>query len=255
MKKITGFVITDILKNKIILFYTLILAVFSWSVFSLEDNTAKGVLSLLNVILLTVPLVSIIFSNIYMYNSSEFIELLVSQPIQRKTIWSSLFTGLVIAMNMAYLLGVGIPVLIFVPDMTGLIIILTGMMISTIFISIAVLCSILTRDKARGIGFAIITWLFLTLIYDGLVLFLMFQFSDYPIEKPMVIVSALNPIDLARIMVLLQVDVSALMGYTGAIFKQIFGTSLGLNVSFGLMMLWIIIPFLISLKKFKNKDL
>ena len=255
MKKITGFVITDILKNKIILIYTLILAVFSWSVFSLEDNTAKGVLSLLNVILLTVPLVSIIFSNIYMYNSSEFIELLVSQPIQRKTIWSSLFTGLVIAMNMAYLLGVGIPVLIFVPDMTGLIIILTGMMISTIFISIAVLCSILTRDKARGIGFAIITWLFLTLIYDGLVLFLMFQFSDYPIEKPMVIVSALNPIDLARIMVLLQVDVSALMGYTGAIFKQIFGTSLGLIVSFGLMMLWIIIPFLISLKKFKNKDL
>jgi Cu-processing system permease protein len=255
MKKITGFVITDILKNKIILVYTLILAVFSWSVFSLEDNTAKGVLSLLNVILLTVPLVSIIFSNIYMYNSSEFIELLVSQPIQRKTIWSSLFTGLVIAMNMAYLLGVGIPVLIFVPDMTGLIIILTGMMISTIFISIAVLCSILTRDKARGIGFAIITWLFLTLIYDGLVLFLMFQFSDYPIEKPMVIVSALNPIDLARIMVLLQVDVSALMGYTGAIFKQIFGTSLGLIVSFGLMMLWIIIPFLISLKKFKNKDL
>ncbi|MFZ1561318.1 MAG: ABC transporter permease subunit [Saprospiraceae bacterium] len=255
MKKITGFVITDILKNKIILIYTLILAVFSWSVFSLEDNTAKGVLSLLNVILLTVPLVSIIFSNIYMYNSSEFIELLVSQPIQRKTIWSGLFTGLVIAMNMAYLLGVGIPVLIFVPDMTGLIIILTGMMISTIFISIAVLCSILTRDKARGIGFAIITWLFLTLIYDGLVLFLMFQFSDYPIEKPMVIVSALNPIDLARIMVLLQVDVSALMGYTGAIFKQIFGTSLGLIVSFGLMMLWIIIPFLISLKKFKNKDL
>jgi len=255
MKKITGFVITDILKNKIILVYTLILAVFSWSVFSLEDNTAKGVLSLLNVILLTVPLVSIIFSNIYMYNSSEFIELLVSQPIQRKTIWSSLFTGLVIAMNMAYLLGVGIPVLIFVPDMTGLIIILTGMMISTIFISIAVLCSILTRDKARGIGFAIITWLFLTLIYDGLVLFLMFQFSDYPIEKPMVIVSALNPIDLARIMVLLQVDVSALMGYTGAIFKQIFGTSFGLIVSFGFMILWIVIPFLISLKKFKNKDL
>ncbi len=255
MKKITGFVIRDILKNKIILVYTFILAVFSWSVFSLEDNTAKGVLSLLNVILLTVPLVSIIFSNIYMYNSSEFIELLVSLPIKRKTIWSSLFTGLVIAMNMAYLLGVGIPVLIFVPDMTGLIIILTGMMISTIFISIAVLCAILTRDKARGIGFAIMIWLLLTLIYDGLVLFLMFQFSDYPIEKPMAIVSALNPIDLARIMVLLQVDVSALMGYTGAIFKQIFGTTFGLIVSFGLMMLWIIAPFLISLKKFKNKDL
>jgi len=255
MKKITGFVIADILKNKIILIYTLVLAVFAWSVFSLEDNTAKGVLSLLNVILLTVPLVSIIFSNIYMYNSSEFIELLVSQPIQRKTIWLSLFTGLVVSMNLAFIIGVGIPVFIFVPDMTGLFIVITGMLITTIFISIAMLCSILSRDKARGIGIAIMTWLFLTLIYDGLVLFMMFQFSDYPIEKPMVIVTALNPIDLARIMVLLQVDVTALMGYTGAIFKHIFGTSFGLIISFGLMMLWIIIPFLISWKKFRNKDL
>lgn len=255
MKKITGFVITDILKNKIILMYTLVLAVFAWSVFSLEDNTAKGVLSLLNVILLTVPLVSIIFSNIYMYNSSEFIELLVSQPIQRKTIWLSLFTGLVVSMNMAFIIGVGIPVFIFVPDMTGLFIVITGMLITTIFISIAMLCSILSRDKARGIGIAIMTWLFLTLIYDGLVLFMMFQFSDYPIEKPMVIVSALNPIDLARIMVLLQVDVTALMGYTGAIFKHIFGTSFGLIISFGLMILWFIIPFLISWQKFRNKDL
>jgi len=255
MKKITGFVITDLLKNKIILIYTLVLAVFAWSVFSLEDNTAKGVLSLLNVILLTVPLVSIIFSNIYMYNSSEFIELLVSQPIQRKTIWLSLFTGLVVSMNMAFIIGVGIPVFIFVPDLTGLFIVITGMLITTIFISIAMLCSILSRDKARGIGIAIMTWLFLTLIYDGLVLFMMFQFSDYPIEKPMVIVSALNPIDLARIMVLLQVDVTALMGYTGAIFKHIFGTSFGLIISFGLMMLWIIIPFLISCQKFRNKDL
>ena len=255
MKKITGFVITDLLKNKIILIYTLVLAVFAWSVFSLEDNTAKGVLSLLNVILLTVPLVSIIFSNIYMYNSSEFIELLVSQPIQRKTIWLSLFTGLVVSMNMAFIIGVGIPVFIFVPDLTGLFIVITGMLITTIFISIAMLCSILSRDKARGIGIAIMTWLFLTLIYDGLVLFMMFQFSDYPIEKPMVIVSALNPIDLARIMVLLQVDVTALMGYTGAIFKHIFGTSFGLIISFGLMMLWIIIPFLISWQKFRNKDL
>ncbi|MFZ1751459.1 MAG: ABC transporter permease subunit [Saprospiraceae bacterium] len=255
MKKITGFVITDILKNKIVLIYTLVLAVFAWSVFSLEDNTAKGILSLLNLILLTVPLVSIIFSNIYVYNSGEFIELLVSQPVKRSTIWNSMFAGLVVSLNAAFLVGIGIPVLMFVPDLTGLMVILTGMIITTIFISIAVLCSILSRDKARGIGLSILSWLFLTLIYDGLVLFFMFQFSDYPIEKGMVIVSSLNPIDLGRIMVLLQVDVSALMGYTGAIFKKMFGSSLGIIVSFGLMMLWIVIPYTVSLTRFRKKDL
>lgn len=84
MNKITNFIITDIIKNKIIIIYTVILALFSWSVLSLEDNMAKAMLSLLNIILLAVPLMAVIFSTIYMYNSSEFIELLVSQPIKEK---------------------------------------------------------------------------------------------------------------------------------------------------------------------------
>lgn len=255
MKGITKFVITDILKNKIILFYALILCVFSWSIFSLEDNTSKGIMSLLNIILLTVPLVSIIFSNIYMYNSAEFIELLVSQPVKRSSIWTSLFIGLSLALNAAFFVGIGIPVLIFVSFMTAITVIVTGMLITTIFVSIAMLCSILMRDKARGIGLSIILWLFLSLIYDGLVLFFMFQYADYPIEKPMAILAALNPIDLARIQVLLHVDAAALMGYTGAIFKKMFGTFAGYIVSLMLMLAWTAFPFLISLKLFNKKDL
>ena len=71
----------------------------------------------------------------------------------------------------------------------------------------------------------------------------------------MVGITALSPIDLARIQILLQLDQSAMMGYTGAIFKDFFGTSLGLVISFGLLCLWAIVPFFISLIKFKNKDL
>jgi len=71
----------------------------------------------------------------------------------------------------------------------------------------------------------------------------------------MVAVTAFSPIDLARIQILLQLDVSAMMGYTGAIFKDFFGTTMGLTVSFALLCLWATIPFYVSLKKFKNKDL
>ena len=94
MKKIIKYVMTDILRNRIVLIYTVFLFITAFSMFSLEDNTTKGLLSLLNIILIIVPLVSIIFSTIYVYNSAEFIELLVSQPLKRKTIWLSLFTGL-----------------------------------------------------------------------------------------------------------------------------------------------------------------
>jgi Cu-processing system permease protein len=255
MKGITTFIISDILKNRIVLLYTLVLCGFSWSIFSLEDNVSKGILSMLNIILLIVPLVSVIFANIYMYNSTEFIELLVSQPVKRSSIWNSLFVGLAVALNAAFIIGIGIPVMIFIAPKTALVVILAGILLTSAFVSIAMLCFILMRDKAKGIGLSIMLWLFLSLMYDGLVLFFMFQYADYPIEKIMVILSALNPVDLARIQVLLQIDVAALMGYTGAIFKKLFGTPVGYMTSLFLMMFWIVIPYLCSLKLFKKKDL
>lgn len=255
MNRIIKIILLDILKSKIILAYTLILAVLSWSSFALEDNSSKGILTILNVILFTVPLVSILFATIYLYNSSEFIELLLSQPIKRKKIWLSLFFGLSISMVLAFFVGAGIPLLINSPDSVGLMMIIVGCLISVVFVALAFLSAILTRDKAKGIGIAIMTWLFFALLFDGIVLFLLFQFSDYPIENAMVGVTAFSPIDLARIQILLHLDVSAMMGYTGAIFKDFFGTSIGLVVSFVLLCLWVIIPFFISLKKFRTKDL
>jgi Cu-processing system permease protein len=93
------------------------------------------------------------------------------------------------------------------------------------------------------------------LLFDGLVLFLLFQFADYPLEKAMIGISAFNPIDLSRILVLLKMDVSALMGYTGAIFKDFFGTTAGLVISLMVLILWIVIPAWLSTRKFNRKDL
>lgn len=255
MSKILRIVFLDILKNKFVLFYTLLISVLSWSAFSLEDNSSKGLLTLLNIILLTVPLVSILFTTIYIYNCSEFIELLLSQPIKRSTIWINLYGGLSLSLLFAFLIGAGIPIFIYAPLDVGLIMILLGCIVTMVFVSLAFLSAIITRDKAKGIGIAIIFWLFFALLFDGLILFLLFQFADYPIENAMVIITAFSPIDLARILILLHLDVSAMMGYTGAIFKDFFGTQLGFIIAIGLLFLWMIIPFMISIRKFKYKDL
>lgn len=255
MKKLLKYVITDIIQNKIVLIYTAILLVISFSVFNLETSASKGVASLLNLVLLIVPLISIIFSTIYIYNSSEFIELLVSQPLKRKTIWISLFLGLSISLSVAFVVGVGIPVLLYQADTTGVILILSGLFLTIAFVSIALLAAGLTRDKAKGIGFAIALWLFFAIIFDGVVLFLLFQFQDYPLENAMVVMSFFNPIDLSRIQILLQMDISALMGYTGAVFREFFGSATGIALSFAGLSLWILVPLLFSLRTFKNKDL
>jgi len=255
MKRIIKYVMLDILKNRIVMIYTLILAAISWSVFGLEDNSSKGLLTLLNLILLTVPLVSIIFSTIYMYNSAEFIELLLSQPLERRKIWRSLFLGLIFSLLISFLIGTGIPILVLSPNDVGLMMLLAGCLITSVFAALALLASILTRDKAKGIGISIMLWLFFALLFDGIVLFLLFQFADYPIEKAMVVVTCFNPIDLGRILILLHLDVSAMMGYTGAIFKDFFGTTAGIIAAFSILLLWVLVPYLLSMNRFRKSDL
>lgn len=245
----------DILRSKVALAYTIFLLAISLSIFNLEDNSAKGLLSMLNIILIIVPLVSLIFSTIYMYNSVEFIELLLSQPIQRKNLLLSIYSGICLSMIIAFAIGAGIPMILLEGSVTAYVMTLSGFVLTAVFVSLAVLGAVITRDKAKGIGIAIMLWLFFSLLYDGLILLIMFQFSDYPLEKAMVIFCSLNPVDLARILILLKLDISAMMGYTGAIFNEFFGTNTGVIYSASIMLLWVLLPLLIALKKFTKKDL
>jgi Cu-processing system permease protein len=98
-------------------------------------------------------------------------------------------------------------------------------------------------------------WLYFSVMFDGLVLLLMFQFSDYPLEKVMIAFCSLNPVDLARIIILLNMDISALMGYTGAVFSDFLGTGYGIAYAALIMLLWICIPVFIAVRKFSKKDL
>src|SRR5688500_16220179 len=143
--KIQKFILFDILKNKIVIAYTILLAVLAWSVFSLEEDSHKGVLTLLNLVLLTTPLVNIIFTTIYLYNSAEFIELFLSQSVKRNKIWTCLYLGLFSSLSLSFLIGAGIPILLFVSGPIALILLVMGILITAVFIALGFLCSIIAR--------------------------------------------------------------------------------------------------------------
>ena len=255
MLKVIKYVMVDILRNRIILAYTAFLLLLSLSLFNLEDNPSKGLLSMLNVVLIMVPLVSLIFSTIYMYNAAEFIELLLSQPIRRSRLLLSLYAGLALSLVTAFVAGAGIPLLLMEGSSSSVFLTVTGSALSAIFAALAVLGSVVTRDKARGIGIAILIWLFCSILYDGILLWVMFQLSDYPLEKAMLVMCSFNPVDLARILILLKLDISALMGYTGAIYREFFGSAMGMAVSASLMLAWLLIPLAVARRVFGRKDL
>jgi Cu-processing system permease protein len=255
MLKLSKYVLYDILRNKVVIAYTLFLFVVSMSLFQMEQNSAKAVLSLLNIVLIVIPLVSMVFSTIHWYNSYEFIELMLTQPVSRKKVLLSEFAGMGSSLVTAFLLGVGIPVVIYQFDATGIALLVVGSLLTLVFTSVAFLASIKSRDKARGIGAALLLWFYFALIFDGLLLLILFAFSDYPLDKITMMLSSFNPIDLGRIYLMLQMDVSALMGYTGASFKEFFGSQAGLMYTLVIMLVWIIAPLLLSIRSFNKKDL
>lgn len=255
MNKIIKYVLHDIFRNRILLAYVILLLLSSLGLFMMNEDVTKGLSSLLTILLIVIPLVSILFTTIYFFNSYEFIELLVAQPLKRSTILLGVYTGVGISLLTAFLLGIGLPVVIFDGTVTGWYFILSGSLLTLIFVSLAFLASVITRDKTRGIGISMMLWFYFTLVFDGILLMVMFAFSDYPLEKVTIFLSCLNPVDLARILVLLKMDISALMGYTGAVFNQFFGSLFGISLAVSVMLLWIAIPILIALRIFKTKNL
>ena len=255
MMKLSKYVLYDILRSKVILAYTLFLFIVSISLFRMEENNGKAMLSLLNIVLIVVPLISMVFSTIHYYNSYEFIELMLAQPMSRTRILLSEYSGVALSLVSSFFIGVGVPVLIFSMDSIGLAMIFTGCALTLVFTSIAFWASVKARDKARGIGFVLLLWFYFALIYDGLILLILFSFSDYPLEKLTLVLSALNPVDLGRIFIMLKMDVSALMGYTGALYQDFLGSFMGMLFATGVMLLWVVIPLYAALRTFKKKDL
>lgn len=253
--KLSRYILYDILRNKVVIGYTLFLFLLSVSLFNMEENSSKAMLSLLNIVLIVVPLISLVFSTIHYYNSYEFIELMLSQPMSRTKILLSEYAGVSLSLLTAFLLGIGIPILIYSFNPTGLAMIFTGSALTMIFSSLAFFTSVRSRDKARGIGAALLLWFYFALIFDGLLLLILFTFSDYPLEKLTLLLSVLNPIDLGRIFIMLKMDVSALMGYTGALYKDFFGSGSGLLFTSAVMFFWATIPLWLSVRYFRKKDL
>src|SRR3954471_15622773 len=113
MLKISKYVLYDIVRNKVIIAYTIFLFIVSMSLFQMEENGSKAMLSLLNVVLIVVPLISLVFSTIHWYNSYEFIELMLTQPISRKKMLLSEYSGISSSLVIAMLIGLGIPIMIY----------------------------------------------------------------------------------------------------------------------------------------------
>lgn len=225
----------------------------------LNNDLSKAVITLMNVIIILVPLIGTIFGVMYYYNSREFTELLLAQPVKRSSIFLGQYFGVATSLSMSLVIGLGMPFVFYgifnssaIWDFSLLLV--TGAFLTFIFTALAFVIALRNENRIKGFGYAILLWLFMAVIYDGIFLMSLLYFEDYPLDKFSLVATMLNPVDLSRVLILLKLDISALLGYTGAVFQKFFGTNFGLILSSVLLIFWVVIPTFFIWRIAKRKD-
>lgn len=249
----------DLLRSRWSLFYFAFYFAVSMMLLYLSNDVSKAIVSLMNITFILTPLIGTIFGVMNFYHAREFIELLLAQPVPRRHIFLGIFLGISLSLSLSLLLGLGLPFLfygvLFSSYWMSLIFLLvSGAFMTFIFTGIAFYIALINENRLKGFGMAILVWLFLVFIYDALLLLVLLVFQEYPLEKMAIVLSLLNPVDLSRILIMLQLDISALMGYTGAVFSKFFGNHAGMTLSVVALVIWTIIPVVFILKSGQKKD-
>ena len=255
--KIMKYGIIDLIRNRWILLYITFFFLMTDLMIRFVGEPARVIINLTEIVLILVPLITLLFGIIYLYGSREFINMLLAQPIGRTQLYTGIYAGISGSLAMSFLVGTALPFIIhgIAGGISALFyLLLVGGILTLIFSGIAFLITIIFEDRVKAFGFAIALWLLVCLFYDGLILMIIYTYSDYPLESLIIALNFLNPVDLSRLILLLQFDISAMMGYSGAVFKQFFGTQLSFLLTVFSLAAWTFIPFYFGRRRFSRKD-
>lgn len=259
MLKILKYTFFDLIRSRWSYVYLLFYLALGFVLLFLNNDVAKAVITLMNVITILVPLIGTIFGIMYFYNSREFTELLLAQPVRRASIFLGQYLGVAGSLSLSLVLGLGLPFAVYGLFKSNAIwdfalLICSGAFLTAIFTALSFNIALHHENRIKGFGYAVLLWLFMAVIYDGLFLLSLIVFEEYPLDNFSLVATMLNPIDLSRILILLKLDISALLGYTGAVFKSFFGTGWGFFLSLTMLCCWTAIPVWLLVRNARKKD-
>ena len=251
--------VRDALKSRWLLQHTLVYLLVSEGLVLAAGTGERAMVSLVNVLLLLVPLGALVFGTMHLHNIRDFILLLLTQPIRRRTLFSGIYLGLVIPQSVGLAAGLAGPFVWHghlgeqVAAELGVMVLL-GAALTAIFTALSLLIATHVRDRVRCIGLAMAVWISLAVLYDGAVLLAVGALSRFPLEKPLMVAMLLNPVDLARVLLLWMTEAEALMGYTGAVFSRFFASPAGFAAVGLTLCAWIAVPFVMTRRAFSRHD-
>jgi len=209
-----------------------------------------------------IPLFAMLLGVFSFVTNQDYFEILLTQPVSRSRVLLGRYLGLLLTVLGASVLGFGLPgaLIALVIGVQGaqsyLLVVAYSLMLAMVFTGLSVLISLVARRRQIALGIALAVWVFYELVYGMLMLGTTLYLPPGVLKTVLLAGLMGNPVDIARVLSLLEVGGPYLFGPAGATLVKMAGSP-ALATLFGVagLLVWIVAPVILSMKIFERQNL
>lgn len=227
------------------------------------QDFARTAVSLVQLVLLLVPLTSLVIGVMALTPERGGAELLFSQPVARGTVLAGKLLGLFEALAAAQLIGFGAAGLAIHSQsgregLDAFVALVAGSLaLTAIFLGVAALIAATNVGRRpRALALALVVWFAAVVVFDVAVLGTASWLRSGTASRLLVTSVLVNPVDAVRTATLLAIEGDAAFGPASLAFFRILGGSTRAHAWLALSVLvWATLPVLIAWRRLERADL
>jgi Cu-processing system permease protein len=230
--------------------------------YGIQDFSRTAV-SLVQLVLLLVPLAALVFGSLALTSDRGAAELLYSQPVTRGRILLGRVLGVWAALAAAELVGFGLAGLVLQSQagyagagQYGALAVM-AVMLTGVFLSIAaLLASRNTGRRTRVLALALVVWFLAVVLFDVVALGAASLLRSGSASRLLIWATLLNPVDAARTGALLAIEGTSAFGAASlALLRFTGGMSGAAWAVTASLALWLVVPFGLAVRSLTQADL
>ena len=228
------------------------------------QDFARTAASLLQLVLLLVPLTGLVIGVLSLAPERGAAELLYSQPVSRGTILLGKLLGLFEALGAAQAVGFGVAgALVYAgsgPEGVGGFLLLVGasLVITAVFLGLAALLAAgsVGRKRTRALTLALVVWFVAVAFLDLLALGLASLLPSGTASRVLMVASLVNPLAAVRTGTLLAIEGTGAFGAASLALLRFTGGPRGAGLAIGAaLVFWLAAPVGLALRRLRKADL
>jgi Cu-processing system permease protein len=228
------------------------------------QDFARTAASLVQLVLLLVPLTSLLLGVLTLASDRGAAELLYSQPVSRRTILLGRLLGLFEALTAAEAVGFGAAGIVIFSQLGGeglsafLLVALGSAVLTAVFLGLAAVIAAghTGRRRSRSLALALVVWFAMVVLFDLAALGVASLLRSGAASRVLISAVLINPVDAVRTGALLGIQGTSAFGAASLALLRFTDGPLGAGLLLSAsLLLWVVVPMALAVRRLGRADI